>query len=63
MTTDEQYGASIYAAEYFLWPYPWFMSNGAEPAVQNADGTITLDFTDEEFVDTIESCGNSIRKA
>lgn len=54
MTTDEQYGASIYAAEYFLWPYPWFMSNGAEPAVQNADGTITLDFTDEEFVDTIE---------
>lgn len=54
MTTDEQYGSSIYAAEYFLWPYPWFMSNGAEPAVQLDDGTIAIDFTDEEFVDTIE---------
>lgn len=47
-------GSSLYVYEYYLWPANWFQSNGAEPAVQNEDGTITLDFTNKKFIETLE---------
>ena len=46
-------GASLYVYEYYLWPSNWFLSNGVEPAIQNEDGTITLDFTNEKFLETL----------
>ena len=47
-------GSSLYMYEYFLWPANWFASNGVEPAVQNEDGTITLNFTDSQLLETID---------
>lgn len=52
--TEEQSGASLYLYEYFLWPNNWFSSNDAAPAVQNDDGTITLDMANDRMVETIE---------
>lgn len=54
LTTSAHAGASIYASEFFLWPNNWFLSNGAELAVQNSDGTIKLNYTDKKVTDTIE---------
>lgn len=38
MNTDSCSGSSLYVYEYYLWPNNWFLSNGAEPAIQNDDG-------------------------
>lgn len=54
MTTDSIKGSSLYVYEYFLWPSNWFLSNSAEPAVQNDDGTITLQFTNNNMIETLE---------
>ena len=54
MTNDKISGSSLYVYEYFLWPANWFQSNNAEPAVQNSDGTITLDFTNPKMIETLE---------
>ena len=54
MDTDGRNGASLYASEYFLWPQNWFLSNGAQLAVQNEDGTISLNYTDDKVVETVE---------
>lgn len=54
MNTDSCSGSSLYVYEYYLWPNNWFLSNGAEPAIQNDDGTITLDFTNEGVLQTID---------
>lgn len=54
MTTAAHSGASIYASEFYLWPNNWFLSNGAEVALQNDDGTITLNYTDDKVIQTIE---------
>lgn len=54
MTSDGISGSSLYVYEYYLWPANWFQSNSAEPAIQNEDGTITLDFTNSKVIETIE---------
>ena len=54
INSDTTKGASIYVYEYYLWPANWFMSNSAEPAIQNSDGTITLDFANPKMVQTLE---------
>ena len=53
LDTDSYAGSSLYVYEYYLWPNNWFLSNGAEPAVQNEDGTITLDFANERMLETL----------
>ena len=54
MTTADRKGSSLYLSEFFLWPQNWFLSNGAQVAVQNEDGTIALNYTDEKVVQTVE---------
>lgn len=54
MDTSSYNGSSLYASEFFLWPQNWFLANGAEVAIQNADGTITLNYTDQRVVETVE---------
>lgn len=53
MTTSEQKGASLYLSEFFLWPQNWILSNGADVAVQNDDGTISLNYTDEKVIEAV----------
>ncbi len=54
MTTDDYTGSSLYLSEFFLWPQNWFLSNGAQVAIQNEDGTISLNYTDERVIETVE---------
>ncbi len=54
MTNSAHKGGSLYASEFFLWPQNWFLSNGAQVAIQNNDGTISLNYTDEKVVETVE---------
>ncbi len=53
MTTGSTKGASIYASEYFLWPHNWFNSNGAQLVKQGKDGKISLNYTDDKVVETV----------
>ena len=53
MTTDEYKGSSLYLSEFFLWPQNWILSNGADVAIQNEDGTISLNYTDEKVVEAV----------
>ena len=54
MTTNSIKGSSLYVYEYFLWPANWFQSNNATPAVQNEDGTISLQFASDNMIETLE---------
>lgn len=54
MTNSAHKGGSLYASEFFLWPQNWFLSNGAQVALQNEDGTISLNYTDEKVVQTVD---------
>lgn len=54
LTINGAKGASFLASEYFLWINNWALANGCHLAYNNPDGTITLNFTDEKFVQTVE---------
>jgi len=54
LTTADRKGASFWAAEANLWVDNWAKSNGALIATQNEDGTISLDFTNEKFIQMVE---------
>lgn len=54
MTEGKRLGSSLYLYEYFLWPHNWFLSNGAEPATVNEDGTMTLNFASQNMIETCE---------
>lgn len=53
LNTSKQTGSSLYASEFFLWPNNWFQSNGAQVAIQNKDGTISLNYTDPKVIETV----------
>ena len=54
MTTASCKGSSIYASEFFLWPQNWILSIGGQVALQNSDGTISLNYTDKKVVQAVE---------
>ena len=54
MTTAETKGSSLFLGEFLLWPQNWLLSNDAHVAIQNKDGTMTLNFTDKKVVETVE---------
>lgn len=54
MNEGKRTGSSLYLYEYFLWPHNWFLSNGATPATVNDDLTMSIDFTSNEMVETVE---------
>ncbi len=53
LTAGSRKGGSLCASEFFLWPNNWLLSNGAQVAIQNEDGTISLNYTDDKVVETI----------
>ncbi len=53
LNTAKQKGSSLYASEFFLWPNNWLQSNGAQIAIQNKDGTISLNYTDAKVIETV----------
>lgn len=54
MTTGKVKGSSLFVGEFLLWPQNWMLSNDAHVAIQNDDGTISLNFADENVVQTVE---------
>lgn len=54
MSAGDAKGSSLFVGEFLLWPQNWLLSNEAEVAIQNEDGTISLNFADKKVVETIE---------